>query len=192
MQGSRSREIYAYLQHFHLKCYHKTPLKMGVAWLVKSQLKINITAGEGGLFCSGSPHVACSNEPHVVRFFIFIWRVHKHMSRIFLGTLSPCYLFCHCRLPISEYETWSKSCSNWQFFVVKFSDHVRNVDTKKFRRNCSRRQLWASWPWWETRCPLLLHLFLNFLAGNGIEDVPIREYFGFIHALHFLPTVFQN
>ena len=42
------------------------------------------------------------------------------------------------------------------------------------------------------RFPLFLHLFLDFSADNGNEDMPIQEFFGFSHALHFLPAVFQN
>ena len=36
-------------------------------------------------FCSGSPHVARSTEPHLAHFFILICRVHKTMSRGFLA-----------------------------------------------------------------------------------------------------------
>ena len=34
------------------------------------------------------------------------------------------------------------------------------------------------------------HLFLNFSAYNGNEDVPIRDYFGFIHAVDLPPAFF--
>ena len=37
---------------------------------------------------------------------------------------------------------------------------------------------------------VLLHIFLGFSAETENEDVPIQEYFGFIHALHLLPVVF--
>ena len=33
-------------------------------------------------------------------------------------------------------------------------------------------------------------LFLDLSADNGNEDVPIRDNFGFIRALHLLPAVF--
>ena len=35
------------------------------------------------------------------------------------------------------------------------------------------------------------HLFLDFSAYNGNEDVPIRNYFGFIHAVDLLPDFFE-
>ena len=35
---------------------------------------------------------------------------------------------------------------------------------------------------------ILLHLLPNLSAGNGNEDVPIRDYFGGSHALHLLPA----
>ena len=35
------------------------------------------------------------------------------------------------------------------------------------------------------------HLFLDFLAYNGNEDVPIREYFGFIHAVNLPPAFYE-
>ena len=38
---------------------------------------------------------------------------------------------------------------------------------------------------------LFIHLFLYFLAGNQNEDVPIRDYFGFSHALHLPPAAFR-
>ena len=34
------------------------------------------------------------------------------------------------------------------------------------------------------------HLFLDFLAYNRNEDVPIGEYFGFIHAVDLPPAFF--
>ena len=37
---------------------------------------------------------------------------------------------------------------------------------------------------------LLIHLFPDFSAKNGNEDVLIWEYFGFSHALHFLLAIF--
>ena len=41
------------------------------------------------------------------------------------------------------------------------------------------------YPFW-----LLLHPFPNFSAENDNEDVPIRDYFGFSHALYLLPEFF--
>ena len=35
------------------------------------------------------------------------------------------------------------------------------------------------------------HLFLDFSAYNGNEDVPIRDYFGFIHAVDLPPAFFE-
>ena len=34
------------------------------------------------------------------------------------------------------------------------------------------------------------HLFLDVLAYNGNGDVPIRDYFGFIHAVDLSPAFF--
>ena len=45
---------------------------------------------------------------------------------------------------------------------------------------------------WFSPWHYVLHLSLGFSVENGYEDVPIREYFGFSHALHLLPTVFRN
>ena len=70
----------------------------------------------GNYFCSGSLHVAWSNEPHLERFFILIWREHKHMLRVFFCTVSPWSLFWHCQPSIAEYITWLMSCSDWQLF----------------------------------------------------------------------------
>ena len=36
------------------------------------------------------------------------------------------------------------------------------------------------------------HLFLDFSADDGNEDVPIQDYFGFIHAFHLPPVVFMK
>ena len=43
----------------------------------------------------------------------------------------------------------------------------------------------------DTQHGTVIHLFLDFSAKNGNEDVPIQEYFGFSHALHLMPAVFK-
>ena len=44
----------------------------------------------------------------------------------------------------------------------------------------------------DTHHGTVLHLFLDFSAENGNEDVPILDFFGFSHALHLLMAVFGN
>ena len=36
------------------------------------------------------------------------------------------------------------------------------------------------------------NLFLDFSANNGNKDVPIWDYFGFVHALHLPLAVFRD
>ena len=73
---------------------------------------------------------ARSTEPRLSRFLILICREHKNMS-LFFGTVSPSCLLWLCWPSIVEYKTLSKSCSDWQFYVVQFDDDVRDVYTKK-------------------------------------------------------------
>ena len=69
---------------------------------------------------------------------------------------------------------------SWQRFLelFVFADKL-NVKKSNIRR--TRPTLTA-----------LLHLFLDFSAENGNEDIPIQDYFGFNHALHLLAAVFRN
>ena len=39
---------------------------------------------------------------------------------------------------------------------------------------------------------VILHIFLEYSAKNGNEDVPIWEYFVSSHALRLLPVFFEN
>ena len=65
-----------------------------------------------------------------------------------------------------------------------FKIHFRCRDLKKVIGSSSGRTI----PTFTTSPPFSF----DFSDENGNKDVPIRDYFGFSHALHLLPAVFRN
>ena len=119
------------------------------------------------LFCSGSPHVACSTEPCLARFFnIDLKRTEKHDARFF-GTVSLWSLFWHCRPSIAEYKTWSTSSSDWQFFCCSVFWWCQGRVRKK---NC-----WQNCSGMELSTIFAGGVIMSGLKGKRVGDSPQRK-----------------
>ena len=78
------------------------------------------------------------------------------------------------------------------FVVVQFADNFRDVYVKKPPTKLQQKAIVDNFCRGRQYERLEGHLFLNFSADNGNEDMSIQEYFGCSHALHLLPAVFRN
>ena len=88
----------------------------------------------GILSGSGSPHISWSTTLRMVRFLCWSEENIQICRAGFLGTVSPCYLFCCCWPSISEYKldrhlvlTGSFCFSEW----VWYQERVRQNNSEK-------------------------------------------------------------
>ena len=78
------------------------------------------------------------------------------MSRAFSGTVSPCFLFSHCRPSIAEYKAWSAFCSDWQFFCFSFC---------RWCQGCVRKKTC----WWNPSGRQVLTIFAGGVSMSGLR-----------------------
>ena len=140
-------------------------------------------------FSLSRTHVDRSTEPHLVRFLY--WSVDNIKTCRALSLERCHHVVCSHIFdrPLRNIKLDRHLVPTGSFFVFQFADDFRDAYTKKLPMKSQRKAIIDDFFRGLQYERLEGHIFLNFLAYNGNEDVPIREYFRFVHAVN-LPLAF--